>query len=60
MLKRLGSLPEKNTEKLEWLLQECQDVLLDGLKRPVQRPKDGELQKECYSGKKTHSVKITY
>ncbi len=51
-LKRLGSLPERNAEKLEWLLQECQDVLLDGSERPVQRPKDDELQKECYSGKK--------
>lgn len=51
-LKRLGALPERNAEKLEWLLQGCSDVLLDGSERPVQRPKDDELQKECYSGKK--------
>jgi hypothetical protein len=52
-LKRLGALPERNAKKLEWLLQECQDVLLDGSERPILRPKDDELQKECYSGKKT-------
>jgi hypothetical protein len=51
-LKRLGTLPERNAEKLEWLLQGCSDVLLDGSERPVQRPKDDDLQKECYSGKK--------
>jgi hypothetical protein len=51
-LKRLGTLPERNAEKLEWLLQGCSDILLDGSERPVQRPKDDEMQKECYSGKK--------
>lgn len=51
-LKRLGALPERNAEKLAWLLQGCTDILLDGSERPVQRPKDEELQKECYSGKK--------
>ncbi len=44
-LKRLGTLPDRNAEKLEWLLQGCLDVLLDGSERPVQRPKDDDLQK---------------
>lgn len=51
-LKRLGTLPERNSEKLVWLLQGCQEVLLDGSERPVQRPTDDDLQKSCYSGKK--------
>lgn len=51
-LKRLGELPGRNPQKLEWVLQGCGDILLDGSERPVQRPKDDELQRECYSGKK--------
>jgi hypothetical protein len=34
------------------LLQQCEDVLLDGTERPIQRPVDDEVQKSCYSGKK--------
>ncbi len=51
-LKRLQELPERNSQKLELLLKDCPDVLLDGVERNIQRPQDSEQQKECYSGKK--------
>jgi hypothetical protein len=51
-LKRLRELPERNSQKLEQLLKDCPDILLDGTERPVQRPRDAEQQKDCYSGKK--------
>jgi hypothetical protein len=51
-LKRLRELPERNTQKLDRLLQDCPDVLLDGVERSIQRPLDTEQQRDCYSGKK--------
>lgn len=51
-LKRLKELPERNSQKLEQLLKDCPDILLDGVERNIQRPKDAEQQKDCYSGKK--------
>lgn len=51
-LKRLVELPERNHQKLEQLLKDCPDVLLDGVERTVQRSMDAELQQDCYSGKK--------
>jgi len=51
-LKRLKEIPERNTQKLDRLLQDCPDVLLDGVERSIQRPLDTEQQQECYSGKK--------
>lgn len=51
-LKRLKELPERNSQKLEQLLKECPDVLLDGVERNIQRPKNSEQQTDCYSGKK--------
>ena len=51
-LKRLRELPERNTQKLELLLRDCPDVLLDGVERSIQRPLDSERQQNCYSGKK--------
>jgi hypothetical protein len=51
-LKRLRELPERNTQKLELLLKDCPDVLLDGVERSIQRPLDSEQQQNCYSGKK--------
>ncbi len=51
-LKRLLELPERNHQKLEQLLKDCPEVLLDGVERTVQRSMDAELQKDCYSGKK--------
>jgi hypothetical protein len=51
-LKRLKELPERNNLKLEQLLKDCSDVLLDGVERNIQRSLDSEQQKDCYSGKK--------
>ena len=51
-LKRLGELPERNSQKLELLLKGCTDVLLDGTERSIGRPIDAEQQQDCYSGKK--------
>src|ERR1035437_1175429 len=51
-LKRLGELPERNTQKLKLLLKDCPDVLLDGVERSIQRPLNAEQQRDCYSGKK--------
>jgi hypothetical protein len=51
-LKRLGELPERNNQKLELLLKDCPDVLLDGVERSIQRPLNTEQQQDCYSGKK--------
>jgi hypothetical protein len=51
-LKRLKELPGRNSQKLELLLKDCPDVLLDGVERNIQRPLDSELQQDCYSGKK--------
>jgi hypothetical protein len=51
-LRHLGELPERNAQKLKYLTQNCQDLLLDGVERSIQRPKACDRQKECYSGKK--------
>jgi hypothetical protein len=58
-LKRLGELPDRNSLRMQHLLQECEDVLLDGTERPIQRPPDTNRQKSCYSGKKNGIVKLT-
>ena len=51
-LKRLGELPERNEYRLKYILKLCEDILLDGVERPIQRPQASDLQKACYSGKK--------
>jgi len=51
-LKRLKELPERNSQKLEQLLKDCPDILLDGVERNIQRPMNTEQQQDCYSGKK--------
>lgn len=57
-LKRLGELPSRRSGSLEQILQNCEDVLLDGTERPIQRPTDIEVADEHYSGKKkTHNLK---
>ncbi|HEY5536130.1 MAG TPA: transposase family protein [Ignavibacteria bacterium] len=56
-LKRLGELLEWNEYWIKYILKSCNDVLLDGVERPIQRPKANDLQKARYSGKKTHNVK---
>jgi hypothetical protein len=56
-LKASKSLPCRDFESLQKILTAGQDVLIDGSERPVPRPSDNEVQKEYYSGKKTHTVK---
>jgi hypothetical protein len=51
-LKRIGELPDRNSQRMQYVLQSCQDVLLDGTERPIQRPQAEDRQKSCYSGKK--------
>jgi hypothetical protein len=51
-LKRLKEIPERNNQKLEQLLKDCPNVLLDGVERSIQRPLNAEQQQDCYSGKK--------
>lgn len=51
-LKGLGELPDRNAERMEYVLQSCNNVLLDGTERPIQRPQAKDRQKSCYSGKK--------
>ena len=51
-LKASKSLSCRDFELLQKLLQQGQDVFIDGSERPVPRPSDVEVQKEYYSGKK--------
>jgi hypothetical protein len=51
-LKTLGELPERNHLKVQYLTEQCENVLLDGTERPIERPIDHDRQKSCYSGKK--------
>jgi len=51
-LKNLGELPDRNYERIKYIAQKIEDVLLDGTERPIQRPMDSDRQKSCYSGKK--------
>ena len=59
-LAELKHLPERDPQKLEKSLTEDgeSDFAIDGADRAIQRPKDDNRQKECYSGKKKrHTVK---
>ena len=59
-LERLAALPVRQPAALEQILARCQDLKLrlDGVERPIRRPKDPEKQRACYSGrKKRHTVK---
>ena len=51
-LKTLGELPDRNHLRVQYLLDQCEDILLDGTERPIERPSDEDRQKSCYSGKK--------
>jgi Helix-turn-helix of DDE superfamily endonuclease len=49
------ALPVGKLRSMEEFLErfpEVKEVILDGTERPVQRPKDAEMQKDHYSGKK--------
>ncbi|OGY79040.1 MAG: hypothetical protein A3B74_04115 [Candidatus Kerfeldbacteria bacterium RIFCSPHIGHO2_02_FULL_42_14] len=54
-------LPERKIRSVEALFQkfpDLKDVFVDGLERPVQRPKKQKQQRKLYSGKKkTHTKK---
>jgi len=51
-LKTLGELPDRNHLRVQHLLEQCEDIFLDGTERPIERPQDEDRQKSCYSGKK--------
>ena len=51
-LKSLSELPDRNPLRIKDLLEQCENVLLDGVERPIERPQDSDRQKSCYSGKK--------
>jgi hypothetical protein len=51
-LKRLGELPERNEYRILSILKSCNDVLPVVVERPVQLPKECELQKSTFSEKK--------
>ena len=49
------ALPERKVRSIEEFLErfpQVKEVILDGMERSVQRPKDPDQQKEYYSGKK--------
>lgn len=53
-------LPARQPADLEQVLEACPglEFIIDGVERPIQRPKDPERQREFYSGKKKrHTVK---
>lgn len=52
-LDKQGFLPARNVEQLKKLLASESTVIVDGVEREIQRPKDDEVQKEYYSGKKS-------
>lgn len=59
-LERLAALPVRQPAALEQVLARCQDLrlTLDGVERPIRRPKNPEKQRACSSGrKKRHTVK---
>ena len=51
-LKTLGELPDRNHLRVQYLLNQCEDVFLDGTERPIECQSDEDRQKSCYSGKK--------
>jgi hypothetical protein len=59
-LEALAALPVRQPPALEQVLARCRDLrlTLDGVERPIRRPKDPQKQRACYSGrKKRHTVK---
>jgi hypothetical protein len=57
-LTALGATPARTISDLQVEDDEVKVYFQDGTERPIQRPKDQEVQKTCYSGKKKrHAVK---
>lgn len=52
-LDKQGFLPVRKAEQLKKILEKESAVILDGVEREIQRPKDNDVQKEYYSGKKS-------
>ena len=52
-LDKQGFVPARNVEQLKKMLERESTVIVDGVERAIQRPKDHEVQKEYYSGKKS-------
>lgn len=52
-LDKQGFLPVRKAEQLKKVLEKESIVILDAVEREIQRPKDHEVQKEYYSGKKS-------
>jgi len=52
-LSKAKTLPLRSTEYLQKALSKTADVFVDGSERPIPRPKDKDVQKDYYSGKKT-------
>lgn len=48
----MGELPDRNHLRIKYLTDQCEDVLLDGTERPIERTQDSDRQNSCYSGKK--------
>jgi len=51
-LGQLDLLPERDAGKVKKRLKKEKQLVIDGTERPIQRPKDKDVQKEYYSGKK--------
>jgi hypothetical protein len=53
-LGRMKVLPSRDSKKLNELIKGMglKEVIIDATERQIQRPKDNEVQKEYYSGKK--------
>lgn len=52
-LDKQGFLPVRTAEGLKKKLEQESTVIVDGVEREIQRPKDYEVQKEYFSGKKS-------
>jgi hypothetical protein len=58
-----GALPARTVESTDEFTKEFPEldkVIIDGMERPIQRPKKAQPQKENYSGKKTPHKKAHY
>ena len=54
-LKRKGVLPQrefKSKKEFEKTFKDEKEIIIDGEEQPIQRPKDADLQKDMFSGKK--------
>lgn len=57
-LKSLNELPARTADDLELAQEPGQTFFQDGMERSIQRPKDKDVQRDYYSGKKKrHTVK---